>query len=78
MTFASMIEAGYLDSSGNNQTGIDYRFDNCSQTVSPSVSSEDGLALISGAAICVQSQHRDNDFLREPTIVLRQRRIYKE
>ncbi|CAA7268345.1 unnamed protein product [Cyclocybe aegerita] len=30
--FKGMIEAGFLDADGNAANGIDYRFDNCSQT----------------------------------------------
>jgi hypothetical protein len=32
--FNGMIAAGFLDATGAAATGIDYRFDNCSQTVS--------------------------------------------
>ena len=32
-TFEGMISKGFLDSSGDPVQGIDYRFDNCSQTV---------------------------------------------
>lgn len=32
--FNGMIAAGFLDSTGGPASGIDYRFDNCSQTVS--------------------------------------------
>ena len=32
-TFKGMISTGFLDASGAPAQGIDYRFDNCSQTV---------------------------------------------
>jgi hypothetical protein len=32
-TFKDMVTAGFLDASGGPAEGINYRFDNCSQTV---------------------------------------------
>lgn len=73
-----MIEKGYLNTTGDPQLGFYYRFDNCGRTVSPRLSSEDGLALIPGAAVCVQSHHRDRGCLREQRFVRCQRRVHSE
>jgi hypothetical protein len=43
--FEGLIQGGFLTSTGQPASGISYRFDNCSQTVSPSISGGRGDPL---------------------------------
>ena len=63
--FKGMVSTGFLDASGAPAQGINYRFDNCSQTVRVSGLIYVFCYLISSryVAVCLQAKRTNYDFL---------------
>lgn len=66
----SFVEEGFLSSNGSVTDGIEYRFDECSQTVCISLTSvqKRPFKFISLIAVCVQPENTDAYILRECSV----------
>jgi len=80
LTFASMISEGILNSDGTAANGVKYRFDSCSQTVSP-IDSKTTISLAHAdsylPALYLRSNQAIGDFLRRPDLVHRQGQVHR-
>lgn len=63
-SFWSLINNKFLNADGTAASGMDYRFDNCSQTVAFHLFFPSHVKLTFHLAICLQPYFASHDFLR--------------